>query len=151
MQFSEESVPQEEITTINFSPALRSSLSSITSWAKFLGIFGVVVSCVMIVVAIIMMVAMPAMGPFSQMFPGGVGILMGFIYLFMSALYLIPSVLLIKFSGNVKSAMEVNNQLLMEKGMGHLKNCFLFMGVMAIVVISFYILGFFAAIIGAAL
>ena len=150
MNFPEAS-SAEPLAPLIISPDLRASFRSISAWGKFLGIVGVIMSGIIVLMAIFMMIAMPMVGTFNQVMPGASGVLFGFIYLAMAALYLIPSILLIQFGVKVQRALAIGDQLMLENGVRHLKTCFAFAGVMTIIVIGLYILFFLGAMIGAVL
>lgn len=70
-------------------------------------------------------------------FPLGV---LGFVYIIIAVVYYFPVNYLYKFSSQMRTGIDSNNQELMTLGFENLKSLFKFIGVATIVVISIYVL-----------
>ncbi len=124
-------------------------LAGMAKWTKFLSIVGIIVTVMMLlgVTAISTtfsaMSSMPDMGPFAAM--GVVGFTI--IYLIMLLLYVYPIYCLYRFSTNIKKALTENDSYALAEAFKHQKNLFMFMGVLTIIMISFYVLAFFLGVL----
>ncbi|MEO9871918.1 DUF5362 family protein [Ekhidna sp.] len=110
-------------------------------WGKFLAIVGFILSGLMIVAGLSMMT-----GSFADI-PVQFGAF-GFIYILLSLLYVFPSLYLFRFSTQIKQGINEKNQELCSEAYNNLRRLFLFMGVMTIVVLSFYALALLFALMG---
>ena len=125
--------------------SVKSFMLETTRWAKFLSIIGFIGIGLMLIGAIFII------GVGSQ-FRGGsqIGIL-AVVYFAMAVLYFFPILYLYRFSVNVRDGLLRLGQGEFDAGMENLKSMFKFMGILMIVLLSFYILALvFGLIIGAA-
>jgi hypothetical protein len=101
----------------------------------FIGIF--------IVIALFIMMLGSTFSPYSSGLYGmGLGIGMGLFYLLIAALYIYPVLSLMKFSSCMKRGLNSGNQELITEGFRHQKNMYKFIGVMMIITIALYLVGF---------
>lgn len=119
--------------TINF-------LVEIRKWANFLAIMGFVGVGIMVVFGLfagtIFNTAFSQMGtsvPFPSFF--------GFFYVLIALIYFFPVLYLYKFGANLKAALARRDSKSLETAFENLKSHYKFIGIMAIIVMSFYALG----------
>lgn len=113
-------------------------------WAQFLAILGFIGAGLIAIMAIF------AGSLFSGMIGAG-GIAITVLYLLMALLYFFPSLYLFRFSEKSNKALYKKDSGELEAAMCNLKSTFKFYGVTAIIVISFYLLFFLFAGVGAGL
>lgn len=119
----------------------KSFLLETTKWAKFLAILGFVGIGLMVIGALFII----AVGS-SMRGAGGAPVLMGVVYLLMAVLYFFPTYYLYNFSVKMKKAILNLDQSNADSGFENLKSLYKFMGILAIVMISFYVLFFLVAL-----
>ena len=126
-------------------------------WGKFLAIVGFVIIGLMVLLGIGMGVFMGSFAsladssdyssPLLGMMGGGAFTL---IYLVFAALYFFPTLYLYRFSTNAMTAIKQAHSHQVELSMENLKSMFKFMGILMIIILSFYALIFLFGI-GAAM
>ena len=116
-------------------------------WAKFLAIIG------FIVIGLLVLFSLFAGALFSFL---GAGLPMGFpgylitlFYLIGAAIALPPSIFLFKFSVKIKNAIQFNKNDELRDSLKNLKSYFMYNGIIAIIVISIYVIAFISMIAGA--
>ena len=119
-------------------------------WANFLGILGFVGLGFMVIAAFAVMamgnVFSSAMGDNPM---GGLGgSFLGGIYLLMALLYFFPVLYLYRFGSRVKKAFANNDSAMLTSSLENLKSHYKFVGILAIIMLSFYALVFIIAIVG---
>jgi uncharacterized membrane protein (DUF485 family) len=126
-----------------------SYLGETARWAKFLSIVGFVVCGIMIVFALFfgsIMSTISRIGSGSDSFSSAMGVgyssyaLTG-VYIIIALLYFFPCLYLFNFSSKMQMALRNNDQINLNAALGNLKSCFKFVGILTIVVLSFYLLG----------
>lgn len=119
-------------------------LSETAKWAKFLSILGFVLTGIIVIIAIFVGTFLASMsgGMSESVLPAGFSIIITIVYLAFALLYFFPCLYLYRFSSKMKQALLENNQVQLNSSFENLKSCFKFMGIMAIVIISIYILLF---------
>ncbi|MFT4062108.1 MAG: hypothetical protein QM642_07100 [Edaphocola sp.] len=125
----------------------KAYLLETTRWSKFLAILGIISVGLMIFGGFIVM----AFGSFATAAAGmpGVGIGMGIGFLFVAFMYLYPIYCLFKFSSLTKTGIHTNDMATLAEGLRFQKNMYKFIGIVAIVVLSLYLLIFiFSGIAG---
>lgn len=133
----------------------RSYLSETAKWAKFLSIIGFVI-CGLLVIAsfFIGTVFSTSFGRYREFNDtpsfAGLGILVTLLYLAIGVLYFFPCLFLFRFANHMRNALNSNDQLTLNKSFQNLKSMFKFVGILTIIVISFYILAFIGGIMSAA-
>ena len=81
---------------------------------------------------------------------GGMGVFMVILYIGMSLLYFFPCLFLYKFSSNLKMALDSVNEDDLTTALDYLRKHYKFIGIVTIVVMTFYGLAFFITLLGAA-
>ena len=122
-------------------------------WGKFLAILGFIF-CGLI--ALVGLFAASSFNTISSMsgtpIPmAGLGGLLTFVYLLIAALYFFPCLSLFRFSTNAIEAANSKNSEHVTEALKNLKSNFKFVGIIAIIGISFYLLIFVFAIFMAAM
>jgi hypothetical protein len=112
---------------------IKGFLLETAKWAKFLSIIGFIGIGLMVIGAIVIIIFGASMG-----FRGGQPILMGLIYLGMTALYFFPVYYLFNFATNIKKGINSNTQEGITFGFENLKSHYKFLGIMTIIVLSIY-------------
>jgi len=135
------------------SDAARRFILETAKWAKFLAIVGFVMLGLAVIAVIFMLIAGAAL---VSSFPGGgaaVGGLgfMALLYIAMIALYFFPTFYLYKFATKMKTGILNSDNSNIDSGFENLKSTFKFMGILMIVVLSFYALAILLALVGAAI
>lgn len=102
-------------------------------WVKFLSILGFIGSGFMILGAI---------GIFSMgnTIGGGFGVGIGVIYLAMSALYIYPCVLLWQYGSSINKLMQSRESIDLETALDKQRGFWKFVSIMAIIIISVYLM-----------
>lgn len=143
---------EQDVPPLVVSEDLRSHIYEMAKWARVLAIVGFVFSGFMVLAsfsapAIIDSVSQ-TMGeknnPYAAI--GGSGMMIAI--LLFALLYFYPSLMLFKFSNLSKSAVLYGDQENLNAGMAALKSFFKFIGIVTLVVVVFYGLIVFLAIIG---
>jgi hypothetical protein len=131
-----------------------SYLGETAKWAKFLAIMGFIV-CVIVVIAGIVVgafmgTAASTLGgdsaPFASRMGSSLGGAIAIVYILVSLLYFFPCFYLFKFASKMQVAIRGNDQNQLISSFANLKSCFKFLGILTIIILSFYLLAF---IIGA--
>ena len=117
-------------------------LSEISKWAKFLSILGFIVIGLLIIGGIAMGGLSSAMSPYGG---AGMGFLAVIIYLAIALLYFFPIYYLFRFSSFASRAVNNRDSSAVEPAFENLKSHYKFMGILAIVIISLYLLIFIFA------
>ena len=134
---------------LRLSQASQDALMATAKWGRFIAIVGFVFIGLLVVLSIFMglsMAAAPAAegNYFSGSFVGGG---MAFMYMLMAVIYFFPTLYLYRFSSRVKEAVLRQDEFSLESGLFNLKYCFRFIGIMTIVFLVLYALGFGGAIL----
>ena len=111
----------------------KASLIEAAKWGNFLAIVGFVAIGFMVIGSLLVIVA-------GSSFGGGQAVLLGIIYLAVSALYFFPALYLFNFSKKIKAGLNSSVQAEVDGALLNLKSMFKFMGIFMIVILSFYVL-----------
>ena len=131
--------PKQELTITEMAAGY---INETRKWAQFLAILGFIGTGMIAIMAIF------AGSMFSGMVGAG-GIAITVLYLLMALVYFFPSLYLFRFSEKSNRALYKKDSDELEAAMGNLKSTFKFYGIAAIIVISFYLLFFIFAGVGA--
>lgn len=123
-----------------------SFLTEIRKWSMFLAILGFIFLGLLVLMGLFIILA-------GSLFGGYLGgmerVLIFFVYILIGGLYFFPIYYLLKFSVNMKKAIEQSEQKDMTSAFEYLKSHYKFIGIFTIVVLSLYVLiGIIAAIVG---
>ena len=123
-------------------------LKETAKWTKFLAILGFVGIGLMVLGSLVMLFA-PSSLMSNGDFPFGGKIFMMLLYLAFAVLYYFPISYLYQFSENTKKAIENNDNNAIRDAFEFLKSHYKFMGILTIILLSFYAIIIFIALIGA--
>lgn len=114
-------------------------------WAKFLAICSFVGLGLMVLVGVVFLflsvsVKVPSETQISTS-------ILGILYILIAALYFFPSIYLYRFATASAEAINTLNDDTLEEGLENLKSLFRFTGILMIIVLSLYAVGFILAIV----
>jgi Family of unknown function (DUF5362) len=121
----------------------NSFLSEAAKWGKFLAIMGFIFCGIMAIAALFAGRSMASMMPGLSTTEGTTAVIGGFVtvfYLIFALIYFFPCLYLFNFSSKMQVALRSNQQDLLNTSFRNLKSCFKFMGILTIVILSFWIL-----------
>jgi hypothetical protein len=130
----------QSLFSLNIDPVTKVHLSETARWARFLAILGFVFLVLMIVVIIGAFVFMGTQMAETQMFPG-FGVAMAVYYVIIAAIWFIPLLYLLRFSGAMRTALNGNDQQALNTSFLNLKSCFKFVGIVTIILLILSLLG----------
>jgi len=127
-------------------------------WAKFLSIVGFVMCGLFAVAAIFAGSILNGLnylnapdsdtGYDKGAFTGIMGVFIGFIYFACAVLYFFPCLFLFRFATNMQMALRAEDQSILNTSFQNLTKLFRFVGILTIVLLSFYVLIILFVIIG---
>ena len=123
-------------------------LKETAKWTKFLAILGFVGIGLMVLGSLVMLFA-PSSLMSNGDFPFGGKIFMMLLYLAFAVLYYFPISYLYQFSENTKKAIENNDNNAIRDAFEFLKSHYKFIGILTIILLSFYAIIIFIGLIGA--
>jgi hypothetical protein len=137
--------------------AARDHLSEAAKWAKFLAIFGFVMCGILVIIGIFFGSFFSTMSSgnygneyeVNSSFGDGIGILMAVVYTGIAILYFFPCLFLLRFAIRMRNALNSNEQLTLNSSFQNLKIMFRYVGILTIVLVSFYALAFLVGIMSA--
>jgi len=133
---------------LSIDPAAKSHLSDAARWAKFLAIIGFIMCGLIVLVGIFA-------GTFferfyssryegfdtnMQMNTRGLGVFATVLYILIALLYFFPCLFLFNFASKMKTALLSDDQSSLNASFQNLKKTFRYLGVLTIIVLSFYII-----------
>lgn len=119
----------------------KETLQSISKWVKFLAIFGLVGSILIIIAGFFVMILGGIGSSSSGMGSlGAMGAFAGIIYIIIGAIYLYPAMKMLNYANNMKNAIMSNSQNYYEEALSNFKSGVTFMGIVAIIALAFYAL-----------
>ena len=120
-------------------------LKEVAKWTKFISIVGFVMVGLMVFGGLAFGSLMATIGSvFPSEFssnsdnPAALGAVFGFMYLFIAALYFFPVYYLYNFSSKLKTAIQLNSEVLLESSFKNLKSHYKFMGIILIIFLVIY-------------
>lgn len=124
-------------------------LAEAAKWGKFLSIMGFIFCGLMAIFALfagtLMASMMPGLGSAEGTSAAIGGGFVTVLYLILALIYFFPCLYLFNFSSKMQVALRSNQQDILNTAFRNLKSCFKFMGILTIVILSFWVL---AIIIG---
>lgn len=114
-------------------------------WAKFLAICSFVGLGLMVLVGVVFLflsVSFPS--PSETKLSTSI---LGIFYILIAALYFFPAIYLFRFASASAEAINTLNDDTLEEGLENLKSLFRFTGILMIIVLSLYAVGFILAIV----
>jgi len=132
-------------------------LAEAAKWAKFLAIVGFVMCGLIVVIAIFAgsiftMMSTSYNDEYRSSAPltGGLGAFVAIFYIGIAVLFFFPYLFLFRFANHMKNALNSNEQLTLNASFQNLKIMFRYVGILTIVMLSFYALGILMVILSAA-
>ena len=114
-------------------------------WAKFLAICSFVGLGLMVLVGVVFFfLSVSAPGPAEMKFSTSA---VGVFYILIAVLYFFPAMYLYRFATASAEAINTLNDDTLEEGLENLKSLFRFTGILMIIVLSLYAVGFILAIV----
>lgn len=128
-------------------PSILGFLKETSKWSYFLAVIGFIGIGLMILVGIIVTVSMGLSSFNSTYQEFGMNMTyFGLIYIVLAVIYFFPVLYLFNFSRKLKTALASNDMASLTEAFSNLKSHYKFIGILAIVVVSLYILAFVFAI-----
>lgn len=140
---------------LSIDPNSKAHLTEAARWARFLAIVGFVM-CALIVVAGIFFGSFFSIltrssrynTGFESGMASGIGTMMLVIYIIMAAIMFFPYLFLFRFANHMKSALASNDQNTLNTSFQNLKIMFRYLGIITIILLSFYAIVLLIALIG---
>ena len=135
---------------LHLSGQSRSYLRETAKWGRFLAIVGFVMLGLLVLMGIF---AGSAMGLLLSGMPGAdasllpTGLFTAYFLIF-AVIYFFPIYYLYKFSNQMKLALNNDDEMSLESSFSNLKSLYKFMGILTIIMLALYAIGFFFAIVG---
>lgn len=123
---------KSSIFNLSVDEDLKYNMKEIAKWARFLSVVGFVGLGLMVVILIALIINMSE----KIMIRSNLGMIA--VYFIVGLLYVYPVLTLFKFGRGMKLALLNNDQLKMNASIRSLKNCFQYMGILTIIVLSIY-------------
>jgi membrane protein YqaA with SNARE-associated domain len=142
---------EENLTQVSETNELKLNNHSIgflketAKWANFLAIMGFIGIGLMVVLAFFMGTVLSSL-PNASFLPI-TGPIMTVLYLLMAVLYFFPVLYLYRFADKMKAALARKEEAVLTDAFMNLKSHYKFIGVLTIVMLSFYALGILFALI----
>jgi hypothetical protein len=136
----------------------KTQLAEAAKWAKFLSIMGFIFCGLIVLMGVFF-------GSFFSMFSGelnrnspygdisasrGVGAMAAIMYILMALIYFFPCLFLFRFATKMKTALASNDQETLNTSFQNLKATFRFIGILTIILLSFWVLALIFGLLGAA-
>lgn len=124
-------------------------LKETAKWGKFLAIVGFI-GCALVVLFGILAGTMLASvsNSYGGAYASGFGAGMAIVYILIAVLYFFPCLYLYRFSSRMQVALQNNDQQSMASAFMNLKSCYKFLGILTIIILAFWALGIFLAMLG---
>jgi hypothetical protein len=127
-------------TSLEISENSKEFLMESAKWARFLAIVSFVGLGIIVLVGVLFLFSIIPMtssnSEAAQFMPPIVGVL----YLLMAVLYFFPTMYLYRFATSIQKALSESESNSLELGFENLKSLFRFIGILTIIVLSFYVL-----------
>jgi len=143
----------QSLFSLTIDPVTKVHLNETARWARFLALVGIIALILMVVLIIgvvSFMSSADADNPYSAapFFPG-FGVAMAIYYVIIAAIWFIPLLYLFRFSGQMRTALNGNDQQALNASFLNLKACFKFVGIVTIIFLVLSILGVVLGLMGA--
>lgn len=139
---------------LQISPTSQSFLNEAAKWGKFLSIIGFIFCGFLIIASFFVPAFYLKLATFNGMSSEMIGTLttiITIIYVILAVILFFPCYYLNKFSVKMKLALSSISQENFEESLKNLKSLLKFYGIFTIIILSFYVLVFIIAALGAAL
>ena len=132
----------------------KSHLAEAAKWAKFLAIVGFVMCGLIVVIAvfadsIVALISNPYNDGYSSSarLAEGTGVFVAVFYIGFAIVFFFPYLFLLRFANRMRSALNTNDQLTLNSSFQNLKIMFRYVGILTIVLLSFYALAILMMIV----
>ena len=128
----------------------RSFIQSTSPWLRFIGIFGMVISVLIIIMAFVVIFSGGLLSSLFDQMPGMSGFpltIFGIIYLLLGALMFFLNFLLFKAGNGYKNFVQTNRIESLEDALGRQKTYWTIVGVLTLIGVMFYALAIIGGII----
>jgi uncharacterized membrane protein YjgN (DUF898 family) len=142
-----ESQSQFETFELQLNSTALQFLKETAKWSYFLSILGFIGIGLMLVAAVFMATILGSMPTTGMGAFGAMQGMMSGIYVVMALLYFFPVYYLYKFASKMKSALSSKSTEELTDSIENLKSHYKFMGILAVIIISIYILILVGALI----
>jgi len=156
-QYSQTTVEKEmNLFELQIDQEAMSYLGTTARWGKFLSIVGFVNCGIMVIVALLFGKSFAMLAPFA----GGnllgdtisrLGAFVTAIFIVAAVIWFFPNLFLLRFSVKMQSALRDTDQIQLNASFGSLKSCFKYIGILTIVILSFYTILFIVGIVVSAM
>lgn len=137
----------DNFETLKLEGTTKNFMLEAAKWGRFIGVVGFIMLGIMVLFSIFLIIMG---GSFMQELPGfgaSEDTSLGIMYLLIITLYFFPNLYLYNYATKMISAIKGNSQNDFNLSLENLKSLFKFIGIFMIVVLSFYALIIFAALI----
>lgn len=135
----EENLPKFENTdNLVINDHNSTNLRTAMCWAKFIAVFGFVLTGMMLVMSLLMLFG--GMSSYMDGVFGGMSVFVGFWFLAYTVFCFFYFYFIYMFSTKIKKAIKENNQQSLNQGIVFMKNYFLFEGIMLIIALAIIVL-----------
>lgn len=137
----------------------KAHLGETAKWARFLAIVGMVAMSLAVVGISVFAFYVGAMasgvdaeyGNPNPFFSTGIGVGVAFFYLILMGIWFLALLFLLRFANNMKRALAGDDQQALNRSFQQLKVCFRYIGILTIIILALYAVGFLFIGLGAAM
>lgn len=124
----------DNLANIVVTSVMIAHLQATKPWVRLMSIILFISVGLMILVGVVMMFmpATPGMG--------GIGPLIGILYILLSGLYIVPGIFLHRYASSIGDLLEGGGDVAMEAALGSQKSFWRFVGIVTLIVIALYVL-----------
>ena len=136
--------------TLIITDEIKSFLKETSKWSKIMAIIGFVGLGLMVLIGVLswLFFGVVTSGNSGMSgISGGFGGIMAFIYIILAIFYYFPIIYLYRFSTNIKTAIDSDDQNQLAIAFENLKKHYKFIGILAITIIIIYIVIFIVSLI----
>lgn len=133
----------QALFSLTIDPITKSHLLESAKWARFLAIVGMIFLFLGILIFIGVIAFIPNMtyNEFSGINSVGLKVGFSFYLILISAIGFFPLLFLLRYSNHMRSALQGNDQNLLNSSFQNLKILFRYLGIVTIIVLAMYALG----------
>ncbi|HQO49168.1 MAG TPA: DUF5362 family protein [Bacteroidales bacterium] len=128
----------EEQNEMTFNQQMKSYLLTTAKWGKFLAIVGFIIIALIAVASVGLIIGFEFLREFGA---AAVPLsLLGVVYLFVAAIYFIPTYYLFQFSEQIRLGLQNGDAEVTQSAFKNLKSLFKFTGILTLIFVIFYAL-----------
>lgn len=133
-----------------YTPVMLQRLRETRPWVRLLSILGFLMVAFMVLMAVVFMSGGTAFTE-DDALAGAPGVMVGVFYLIFAGIYAVPPVYLSRYASAITQLLEQGSAQYFEDALLHQKSFWKFLGIVAIIMTFFSLLGVIFMIIGSAL